>query len=135
VIYEITEPLLLEPIIKAIEDLGITSQAIAKKIILEEFQNPGRLLLVEEIKDKVTGVYFHILSEYNGENVIFIVYAGAYPDRKNAIFEFLARAKKRAKEMEITKMIFITRRNPKGFARKYKFKPIETVLEYRIKEA
>lgn len=121
-IYKITNPLLVERIEPLINEIKFElDNKTIKRIIIEYLQADEGILYAEEKDGEPTGFVFATPVYYEGEDVLFIQFSYIRRGNPNTGHEFMARLKKECQERGIKRMLFITKRKPDGFIRKYKF--------------
>ena len=118
---------------KAIPDLPIEE---LEKMLVGGIVSPSAKIFVEEKDHDIRGFLFSTIEMFDGKDSCFIQVCAIKPiPEENQIgFELLHRAKMWAKENKLEYMYFITKREHKGFERKYKFDYYGTVLRKKVED-
>lgn len=130
-IYQLTSGLLinqLEAMAKTVP--GAPVQALRDMLVNSIGRKDARVF-VDEKDGKVNGFIFATVEEIDGRDSIFIQFCVVKPNpnEPNTCNELLSKVRKWGEEIKLRDMYFQTRRNPKAFARKYKFHYHTTVLK------
>jgi len=135
-IYETSSPLLIPKLLemaKAIPDLPIPE---LEKMLIGGISSPNSKILIEEKEDEIRGFLFASIESFDGQDCCFVQVCAVKPMNESHIVpELVHRIKLWAKEKGMEYIYFITKRNSKGFERKYKFDYYGAILRKRVEEA
>ncbi len=105
-----------------------------KKLLVNGLASVGTKVFVDQIGDEVRGFLYASIEGFDGEDCCFVQVCVVKPIReeKYICFELLNKAKLWAKENKLEYIYFITKRESKGFERKYHFDYYGTVLRQKV---
>jgi len=135
-IYENSNPLLIPRLLemaKTIPDLPIPE---LEKMLIGGISSTNTKIFVEEKGEEIRGFLFCSIEGFDGQDACFVQVCAIKPtnEENNIGFELLNRVKLWAKEKNLEYIYFITKRNAKGFEKKYHFKYYGTVLRKKLEE-
>ena len=130
-IYEISEELVIEPIlnmIKARKDIFKIPEEKVKRYLQEGIQDKNSIIIIDEKDKKINGFVFASVEEFNGEDVCFIHSCIVDMSMKYTVHDFIARLRKWSKERNLTAIIMSTPNHVEGFKKKYGFEYLSTLM-------
>lgn len=119
---------------KTIPDLPIDE---LEKMLVGGISSPNAKIFVEEKGEEIRGFMFTSIEGFDGKDSCFVQVCAIKPiaEENHIVFELLNKVKLWAKENKLEYIYFITKRNTKGFERKYHFNYYGTVLRKKVEEA
>ncbi|MFA6142518.1 MAG: hypothetical protein WC738_04395 [Candidatus Omnitrophota bacterium] len=131
-IQQIDNALFINEILQLADNIPDMQVKALEKMLIDGITSKNAKILVQKIDGKITSFVYAAMMEYCGEDVILIPVCYINPSDKYIGHEFMTRLNRWAEEVGFKSLIMITRRNPVGFERKYKFKSIATVLKREV---
>ena len=134
-IYETSSPLLIPKLLELAELVPNLPIPELEKILINGISSPNSKILIEEKDDEVRGFLFASIESFDGQDCCFVQVCAVKPTcETNIVPELVHRIKLWAKEKQVEYLYFMTRRNSKGFERKYHFDFYGTVLRKKVEE-
>jgi len=108
-------------------------QALEKMLIAGMGRKDSRVFVFER-EEKIKAFIFATVEEFEGEDAAFIQFCVSIPDanERNVVNELLNRVRTWAGELGLSNMYFMTRRDPRAYARKYKFRHVKTIQKSTV---
>ncbi len=117
---------MVEAIIKDVHIIVDIDREVLRKMIIGSFLEDHRFIVAEIEEGKPVGFMFANVQQLDGENCAFI--QACFSKKKGNVQVMLDKLISWSKEIGIKRMVFMSKRNPKAWQRKYKFNPIYTVM-------
>lgn len=125
-IIEVNDLHVVEAIVSQSDIIVDLDKEALRKMIIGSFLEEYKFIVADFENNKVVGFMFANVQQLDGENCAFI--QACFSTRKGNVDVMLEKLIKWAKGLKIKRMVFMSKRNPKAWERKYKFKPIYTVM-------
>jgi len=126
-------PKLIE-LAKTVQDAN--HEALERMLVAGMGRKDSRLFVFEK-EEKIKAFMFVTVEEVEGEDAAFIQFCVSIPDanERNVVNELLNRTRGWAGELGLRWIYFMTRRDPRAYARKYKFRHHKTIQRSQVSDA
>ncbi len=133
-IYPTTNPLIIPKLVELAKVIPDLPGQVLDKLLIEAIVSKDAKIYVDEKDDDVRGFIFATIADFDGQPSCFVQVCVVKPvrDERYICFELLTKVKLWAKENKLEYIYFITRRDPKGFEKKYHFDYYGTVLRQKV---
>ena len=134
-IRKLENPLLLPKILEMAKTVPDVPMEHLEKILLGAINDKDSVIYIADDKEQIRGFIYASKEYWNGEEVAFIQLCVIKPDNMERFigFELLTKIRLWAMENNIKDLIFSTKRNPKGFMRRYRFTFEGYILKRKVK--
>ena len=131
---KLENPLLVSKIMALAKTIPDTPLDTLESMLLAGISDKDTAIYIEERNGEVRGFIFCSKEVWQGKPVAFIQFAVVkpIPEEKYIGFELLTKIKLWAKDNGLTDMVFVTKRNPKVFEKKYHFKLDGYILKREV---
>jgi len=120
----------IEVITESSENIeGMTKEAL-KMMLIRNMCSNDKFVMYEIEGGKLKAFMFATIEGLDGQLVAFI--QACYSEKEGSVQVMLDKLINWSVDRGIKKLMFMTKRNPKGFERKYKFNQTYTVLQREI---
>lgn len=128
-IYELVSPLEINSLVEMSNGIVKTSTVELKNRLIGAIADKNGKVFIDKVDKTIRGFLYCSVENLDGDNVLFVHLCVVVPGEKQRLLtnELINQAEKFARSKNIKNLVFMTRRNPKAFERKYKFK-----LEYYL---
>lgn len=125
-IHEVDSLHTIDAIVEFAGRINRLNKKALKKMMLESLFLEHRFLVVDTDGENLQGAMFATVENFDGENVAFIQVC--YSNKQGNVQSMLDKLIDWARSLGLKKMIFMSERSPKAWARKYKFEQSYTVM-------
>jgi len=129
-IEQVTDVETVELVVRgAVKIVGI-DRSVLKRMILGSMLDDQKFIMADREGEKLRAFMFATIENLNGEDVCFI--QSCYSDKPEVVQKMLDKCIKWCHGLDIHRIVFMTQRSPRAWARKYKFKLKSYVMEREI---
>lgn len=105
---------------------GISRDTL-KQMLMGALFNENKFIISDIDDGKIRAFLFATIEKLDGSDVCFI--QACYSDKDGVVQMLLNQTIQWSKNLGLTKIVFMTKRNPKAWERKYKFSKSYSVME------
>lgn len=127
-IQEIKESILLPQIVDLAELIPETPKEKFKDMLYNGIAHDDTVIIVDKKDSTIKAFLFATMENYQGEEVAFIQLCYIHPEAPASGHEILNRLNIWAKKQGAKQLVFITKRKPRAYERKYHFEYAGKVL-------
>lgn len=98
--------------------------------MIESLYESHRFMMADMDRTVCKGFMYATVEQFDGENSAFI--QACYSEEDGNVQNMLDKLIVWAKKLNLRKLVFMTKRNPDAWHRKYKFNPIYTVMQREL---
>ena len=136
-IYALTNALLIPKLLSLASRVEGTDLITLEKIIVNQIGREDARVFVYEKDREFRGFIFATVEVFEGEDSVFIqfcVVESSANEPGGVCNELLSKVRKWADERGVRFLYFMTRRNPEGFKRRYKFRHYAKVTKSNVND-
>ena len=135
-IIKLENPLLVGKILEMAKSVPDTPINTLEKMLLSAIGDKDSIIYIDDHNGEIRGFIYASKELWQGEEVAFIQFCVIKSDDMERYigFELLSKLRVWALDNNINNLIFSTKRNPRGFIKRYKFELESYVLKRKVRD-
>ncbi len=132
-ILRLTHPLIIPQLVDMAKVVPGTPIEVMKRLLVGAVYDENSRVFVDKQDGVVKGFIYGSIERREGEPVVYVQFCVVLPTERYTCPELLSRMEAWARERKIKNIVFVTRRNWRAYARKYRFSFDGTILKRSVK--